>query len=207
MLSYAEPQSSKETNVGLQVEVGAPGALCSAPFPVPEAFPWEASLQAAQRHREGTSEGWWFPPPAQLWPTVPLPAADPFPGRPSDTRSQESTCVYEPWATLTKALPWPSSSLDSSDEGGPCRPHVASAFRQATNTSWDSDRGHVEMPAVPEEEIGSQQQPWWLYPQVTTHQRTSQEALGQPPFHLTSNTSSSRIRVPNTMMPLTSIMG
>lgn len=104
-----------------------------------------------------------------------------------------------------KPVPFPSSSLGPLDKGGhavltePLHSHrPQTALGMAAEAAANRNQGHARIPAVPEKEAASRRDP---------SPAPVPGARGTASPHLTSNTSSSRIRVPNTIMPLTSIMG
>lgn len=121
--------------------------------------------------------------------------------KPLSFPSQHSGHTY--WALGTRAATViPTQPTGDSSSG----PSISESYRhplgqqQRLLTNRDSD--HSGPPASPCPRSPLQQQSQWL------HTRSALGGHGQwSALLLTSNTSSSRIRVPNTMMPLTSIMG
>lgn len=113
-----------------------------------------------------------------------------------------------------KLVPLPSLSLGPLDKGGHGCPHIASSFPQATNSPRNSSRGLSQQQPRPCQSASCPQGGDRLPTAAIAAESRSDHSpalvpggCGTAAPALTSNTSSSRIRVPNTMMPLTSITG
>lgn len=148
--------------------------------------------------------------PARLWPPVHPVTAAPSPERPKIPEGRAVHASTSLGPRSPKPVSFPSLSPDPLDGAGDYCPQGASPLPQATTPPGTVEASADGSMAV----LGCQRprggagQPRRPYPAVTTRQRWPRGRVGRPPLpHLTSNTSSSRIRVPNTMMPLTSITG